>query len=75
MGNFKDAMNDFNVAKMVEFSLGGKRQIETELKMIGDRFERRIQRLSKHNDNNLGTFGKILDTFLLYASFYYMLLY
>lgn len=36
MGNYEEAIHDLNVAKIVELSLSGKGQIESELKAILD---------------------------------------
>uniref|UniRef100_A0A2P2LMD0 SET and MYND domain-containing protein 4 isoform X2 n=1 Tax=Rhizophora mucronata TaxID=61149 RepID=A0A2P2LMD0_RHIMU len=36
LGNYKDAFDDLNIAKNTELSLGGKRQIDNELKLLVD---------------------------------------
>lgn len=36
LGNYEDAVRDLNVAMITELSVGGKRQIESELKLILD---------------------------------------
>ncbi|XP_034204071.1 uncharacterized protein LOC117618554 isoform X3 [Prunus dulcis] len=36
MGNYKDTIRDLDVAKILELTMGGKRQIESEMKIILD---------------------------------------
>ncbi|XP_057458415.1 uncharacterized protein LOC130749135 [Lotus japonicus] len=59
-GNYKDAICDLNVAKSVESSMSGKRQIEQELKIILDRCKStstigQVQ----HKENSLNTVGEM----------------
>ncbi|XP_059627848.1 uncharacterized protein LOC132270675 isoform X2 [Cornus florida] len=51
--NYEDASRDLNVAMNLELSLGGKRQIESELKLISDQNKGTSNSLDKSNENNL----------------------
>lgn len=57
LGNYKDAMGDLNVAKNVESSLGGKRQIESELKNILEQCKS-TSTVIQPKENSLTTVGK-----------------
>ncbi|KAJ4832492.1 hypothetical protein Tsubulata_000040 [Turnera subulata] len=54
--SYKDAVNDLNIAKNLELSLGGKRQIESEIKIIEDSYEDTSRTVAEHKDNYLGNF-------------------
>ncbi|KAF7816585.1 SET and MYND domain-containing protein 4 [Senna tora] len=58
LGNNKDAICDLNVAKSMESSLGGKKQIESELKNILDQCER-TSSVVQHKKNSLDTIGEM----------------
>lgn len=62
LGNYKDAICDLNVAKSMESSLGGKKQIESELKIILDHCKR-TSSVVQHDKNSLDTVGE--ELFLL----------
>ncbi|KAF5467559.1 hypothetical protein F2P56_017372 [Juglans regia] len=53
LGNFEDAVHDLNIAKNLELSFGGQRQIESELRIITDMFERTESSLVQHKENEL----------------------
>lgn len=59
LGNYKDAIHDLDVAKNLELSLGGKKQIENELKIIVDQYEG--TRSVQHIENTVGNFSKIFN--------------
>ncbi|GAV80412.1 hypothetical protein CFOL_v3_23873, partial [Cephalotus follicularis] len=52
--NYQDAVCDLTIAQSMESSLGGKRQIESERKIILDRHERAGCTLFQHNEKQLG---------------------
>ncbi|XP_061356654.1 histone-lysine N-methyltransferase ASHR1 isoform X2 [Gastrolobium bilobum] len=58
LGNYKDAIYDLNVAKSVESSIGGKRQIESELKIIFDQCKS-TSTVVQHKENSLKTVGEM----------------
>lgn len=59
LGNYRDAIFDLNVAKSVESSIGGKRQIESELKIILDQCKSISTVVQpQHKENSLDTAGK-----------------
>ncbi|KAG2730683.1 hypothetical protein I3760_01G305700 [Carya illinoinensis] len=53
LGNFEDAVHDLNIAKKLELSFSGQRQIESELRIITDMFERTESSLVQHKENEL----------------------
>lgn len=57
LGNYKDAVDDLNIAKNFELSLGGKRQIESELEIIVDSHGNISSGLVQENANCLGHLG------------------
>lgn len=59
LGNYKNAICDLNVAKSVEPSMGGKRQIEGELKILLDQCKSTtaVEQI-QHTENNCNTVGK-----------------
>ncbi|XP_073224235.1 uncharacterized protein [Cicer arietinum] len=60
LGNYKDAICDLNVAKIVETATGGKRQIESELKIILDQSKStNTVEEPQHKENNLNTVGEV----------------
>lgn len=58
LGNYEDAIHDLNVAKIVELSLSGKRQIESELNTILDGYNNSINSPVQHPEDNLNILGK-----------------
>ncbi|KAG8633611.1 hypothetical protein MANES_18G121600v8 [Manihot esculenta] len=56
LGIYKDAIHDLDVAKNVELSLGGKKQIENELKIIVDQYEG--TRSVQHIENTVRNFNE-----------------
>ncbi|KAJ9167327.1 hypothetical protein P3X46_021990 [Hevea brasiliensis] len=58
LGNYKDAIHDLDVAKNMELSLGGKKQIESELKIIAGQYEGTSDRRVQHIENGLGNFNE-----------------
>ncbi|XP_034912260.1 uncharacterized protein [Populus alba] len=58
LGNFKDAVNDFNNAKSFELSLDGKRHIETELNIILERQKSTSRMAVQENENCFGHFDE-----------------
>lgn len=56
MGNFDDAILDFQISKNVESSLNGKKQIEDELKVI-QALHKRSNTENEHSKNKLDDFG------------------
>ncbi|KAK7282465.1 hypothetical protein RIF29_11271 [Crotalaria pallida] len=58
LGKYKDAICDLSVAKSVESSLGGKTQIEIELKSILDQCQSTSTAV-QHNGNCLNTLGEM----------------
>lgn len=75
LGNYEDAVNDLNVAKNMELSLGGKRQIESEIKIIVDQNKDTSRTLVQQNESYLGNFGKIFTTFQPSKCYYCAFLY
>jgi hypothetical protein len=62
LGNNRDAIYDLNIAKSVESSTGGKRQVESELKIILDQSKNtNIAVQTQHKENSLSTVGKKLS--------------
>ncbi|KAK7317049.1 hypothetical protein RJT34_00961 [Clitoria ternatea] len=60
LGNYKDAICDLNVAKSMESSVGGKRQIEAELKIILGQCKTTSTVVQlQHMDNSLNTAGEM----------------
>ncbi|KAI6701785.1 hypothetical protein NL676_010921 [Syzygium grande] len=49
--NYEDAMADLHVANLMETSLGGKRQIEGEMKILQVRFTRTSGLSTQHDEN------------------------
>ncbi|TQD98591.1 hypothetical protein C1H46_015839 [Malus baccata] len=56
IGNYEDAICDLDVAKVLELSISGKRQIESEMKIISDQHKSTIPS-EQDNENN----SNILD--------------
>ncbi|KAL6980952.1 hypothetical protein U1Q18_022588 [Sarracenia purpurea var. burkii] len=54
--NYQDAIRDLHIAKSIEPSLSGKRQIESELKLISNQQKGISGSMDKPNENNLGYF-------------------
>ncbi|KAK9282913.1 hypothetical protein L1049_011138 [Liquidambar formosana] len=52
LGNFEDAVRDFNVAMIVELSSSGKRQIQSELESILDKYKSTSSSLDQHSGND-----------------------
>uniref|UniRef100_A0A5B7BBN2 Putative SET and MYND domain-containing protein 4 isoform X1 n=1 Tax=Davidia involucrata TaxID=16924 RepID=A0A5B7BBN2_DAVIN len=50
--NYEDAVCDLNVSMNMEMSLGGKRQIESELKLLLHQYKGTSSSLDKANENN-----------------------
>ncbi|WJX40674.1 hypothetical protein P8452_28123 [Trifolium repens] len=60
LGNNRDAIYDLNIAKSVESSTGGKRQVESELKIILDQSKNtNIAVQTQHKENSLSTVGEL----------------
>ncbi|XP_015579190.1 uncharacterized protein LOC8286055 isoform X2 [Ricinus communis] len=57
LGNYEYAVCDLNVAKNVELSFSGKKQIENELKIIAGQCAGSASRSFNHIDNSLGSFN------------------
>ncbi|XP_022890240.1 SET and MYND domain-containing protein 4 isoform X4 [Olea europaea var. sylvestris] len=57
LGNYKDATEDLNVSLKMETSLNGKRQIESELRMILDQSKQISGMLEEPNDGNSEILG------------------
>lgn len=57
LGNYKDAIEDLNVSLKMETSLNGKRQIESELRMILDQSKQTSGILEEPNDGNSEILG------------------
>ncbi|KAJ0045828.1 hypothetical protein Pint_05245 [Pistacia integerrima] len=53
LGNYEDAAQDLTIAKDMESSVGGKKQIESELKIILDQSRSADSKFVQHNANNL----------------------
>lgn len=53
LGNYEDAVRDLNVAMIMELSIGGKRQIESKLKLILDQHKETGSCLDKANKKYL----------------------
>ncbi|XP_024029703.1 SET and MYND domain-containing protein 4 isoform X2 [Morus notabilis] len=58
LGNYKDAINDLNVAKTVELSSGAKSQIESELKTLSDECGRTTNPALKHTVKQFNILAK-----------------
>ncbi|KAL6131750.1 hypothetical protein ACLB2K_070123 [Fragaria x ananassa] len=52
MGRYEDAIRDLDVAKSVEASDGGKKQIESEIKVVLDQQYRAASSSRQHNQND-----------------------
>ncbi|XP_057743124.1 uncharacterized protein LOC130961323 [Arachis stenosperma] len=63
LGNYKDAMCDLNMAKTVESSLSGKRQIESEEKNIFDQCKS-TSTVRQRKENTLTTVGEVPQVML-----------
>ncbi|KAI9157468.1 hypothetical protein LWI28_023036 [Acer negundo] len=61
LGNNEDAAQDLTIAKNMESSLGGKRQIESELKIILGQSKRTSNRVADQNEENLRTMEEPLQ--------------
>ncbi|CAI8598663.1 unnamed protein product [Vicia faba] len=60
LGNNRDAICDLNIAKTVESSTGGKKQIESEVKIILDQSKSaNIAVQQRHKENSLNTVGEM----------------
>ncbi|KAK2444714.1 SET and MYND domain-containing protein [Trifolium repens] len=60
LGNNRDAIYDLNIAKSVESSTGGKREVESELKIILDQSKNTsIAVQTQHKENSLITVGEL----------------
>ncbi|CAJ2641772.1 SET and MYND domain-containing protein [Trifolium pratense] len=60
LGNNRDAICDLNIAKSVESSTGGKRQVESELKIILDQSKgTNIVVQPQYKENSLSTVGEM----------------
>ncbi|KAG5148355.1 hypothetical protein AAZX31_06G133300 [Glycine max] len=60
LGNYKNAICDLNVAKSVEPSMGGRRQIEGELKILLDQCRSTTAVVQiQHKENNCNTVGEM----------------
>lgn len=59
MGRYEDAIRDLDVAKSVEASDGGKKQIESEIKVVLDQQYRAASSSRQHNQNDSIVLGKI----------------
>lgn len=59
MENYKDSVNDFNVAKTLEPSLGGRKQIEAELNLYLDKCSAVRNSLVRDDEENSCVLGKI----------------
>ena len=57
MGNFHDAIRDFQMSKSVEVSFNGKKQVDDELKIIQRQHKRSNTVLEHSNNNKLDDFG------------------
>lgn len=65
MGNYEDAIRDLDVAKIMEASVGGKKQIESETKIVLDQQNSVASPSKQHNQNNSNKLGKITSQQLL----------
>lgn len=63
MGNFDDAIRDFQISKNVEVSFNGKKQIEDELKVIQHQ-HKRSKTVNEHGKNKPDDFGKLDDRYI-----------
>lgn len=64
LGNYRNAICDLNVAKILEPSMGGKRQIERELKILLDQCKSTSAIVQiQHKENSCNTVGKKLSLF------------
>ncbi|KAH7548212.1 hypothetical protein JRO89_XS14G0083900 [Xanthoceras sorbifolium] len=61
LGQNEDAVQDLTIANNMELSLGGKRQIESELKIILDQSKRTCYRVAEQNEKNLRTMEEPLQ--------------
>ncbi|XP_058786654.1 uncharacterized protein LOC131661214 [Vicia villosa] len=60
LGNNRDAICDLNIAKSVESSTGGKKQIESEVKIVLDQSKSaNIAVQPRHKENSLNTVGEM----------------
>lgn len=60
MGNYKDTIRDLDVAKILELTMGGKRQIESEMKIILDQQNSTSNPSIQQYENTSDILGKIL---------------
>ncbi|GAV67736.1 TPR_11 domain-containing protein [Cephalotus follicularis] len=60
--NYQDAVRDLTISESMESSLGGKRQIESEQKIILDTHKRAGCTPFQHNEKQLGISGLILTS-------------
>ncbi|CAN6705423.1 unnamed protein product [Malus baccata var. baccata] len=58
IGNYEDAICDLDVAKVLELSMSGKRQIESEMKIISDQHKSTIPS-EQDNENNSNIFDEL----------------
>ncbi|XP_023520329.1 SET and MYND domain-containing protein 4 isoform X1 [Cucurbita pepo subsp. pepo] len=58
MGNFHDAIRDFQMSKSVEVSFNGKKQVDDELKIIQRQHKRSNTVLEHSNNNKLDDFDE-----------------
>lgn len=67
LGIYDDAINDLNVAKTVEVSLGGKSQVESELQTLLHEYSRKSSPLQR-TVKDLHNLGKIvfIISYLIY---------
>lgn len=68
MNGYGDAIRDLNVAMHIEESLGGKKQIERELKLIIDLYKGNSS-VNQHAETDSGTFGEIYNPFCIQTYF------
>ncbi|XP_017984570.1 PREDICTED: SET and MYND domain-containing protein 4 isoform X1 [Theobroma cacao] len=54
LGNYEDAVNDLTVARNMEPSLGGKKQIESELDILGQHHDRKSAKPVHYNQKSVG---------------------
>ncbi|XP_052732053.1 uncharacterized protein LOC108331645 isoform X4 [Vigna angularis] len=60
LGNYRNAICDLNVAKILEPSMGGKRQIEGELKILLDQCKSTSAMVQiQHKENSCNTVGEM----------------
>lgn len=69
LGNYEDAAQDLTIAKDMESSLDGKKQIESELKIILDQSKSAGSKFVQHNANNLRVPGKMVNSIAPFSFF------